>query len=105
MLPSPARLEGHADDFHRIQALPTGCAPCSSELQSQDNVPAQASFARSNPSPLLPQTSRLRPRGSVSSSRKKANHEDHGHDRMHSPSDHFDSARIPDLATSSIVPL
>src|SRR5450631_2202161 len=103
MLPSPARSATLADDLHRIPALPEGCAPCSGESQWHDNVPPLASVARSTPSLLLPQTSPLRPRGSVSSSRKKANHEDHGHDRMHSPSDHFDSALIKAPATSSII--
>src|ERR1017187_8874993 len=103
MLPSPALPEKHADDSHRIQALPKGRAPCSGESRLLDNVPATAFVARSAPSISLPQTSPLRPRESVSSNRKKANHEDHGHDRMHSPSDRFDSALIPTLATSSIV--
>jgi hypothetical protein len=100
---SPALPAKHADDSHRIHALPKGCAPCSGESRLLHNVPATPFVVRRAPSISLPQTSPLRPRESASSNRKKANHEDHGHDRMHSPSDRFDSAPIPTLATSSIV--
>src|ERR1700689_4329913 len=103
MLPSPALTAKHADYSHRIHALPKGCAPCSGESRLLHNVPATPFVVRRAPSISLPQTSPLRPRESASSNRKKANHEDHGHDRIHSPSDRFDSAPIPTLATSSIV--
>ena len=104
MLPSPVLPAKHAYDSHGIQALPEGCAPWSGEARLLNHFPATAFGTHSAPSISLPQTSPLRPRESVSSNRKNANREDHGHDRMHSPSDRFDSAPIPTLATSSLVP-
>src|SRR5208282_2578465 len=103
MLPPQARPARLAGDSHRIHTPPKGCALCSDESQLLGYVPVPAFVARSAPSPSLPQTSPLRPRESASSNRKKANHEVHGHDRMHSPSDRSDSALIPSLATSSTV--
>jgi len=101
MLPSPALPANHADDSHLIQVRPRGCARCPGESRLLDNVPATAFVARSAPSISLPLTSPLRSREFVSSNRKKENREDHGHDRIRSPFDRFDSALIPTVATSS----
>src|SRR5271167_3518418 len=104
MLPSPTRPARHADDSHRIHALPKRCAPCSDESRLLDNVPAPTFADRSTSSLSLLQTSPLRPRESASSNRRSANHESRGHDRIHSPSDRLDSALVPVPATSTIVP-
>src|ERR1700693_6109977 len=104
MRQSPARTAKREGDSNRSQAQPKDCAPCSDESQSRNNVPAPASVARRTPSLSLLQTSPLRPREAASSNRKIANLEDHGHDRTTKQAERFDSAQIPNLATSSTIP-
>jgi hypothetical protein len=104
MRPIPAPPARLADDTHRNLALPKGCAHRSGESQSLDDFPEPAFVARSTPSLSLLQTSPLHPREVAFSNRRKANPEDHGHDRMPQLSDRFDAAPIQVHATSSIIP-